>query len=140
VIWFLYGSGALTVVVVRNGVAGFDAFRDTYLTVFVGAWIVQTLLGAWLYLLPVGTPAHPDERRGFLMGMEFAAAFQLAALNVGLALMVLHEAGWASNGVGTLGAGLAIVGGMMALIKAWLFVPLSHLSVATDRAREIWGA
>jgi nitrite reductase (NO-forming) len=138
-LWFVGGALSLAVALVR-GVEAFDAFRQIYLVVFVGGWIVQTLLGAWLYLLPMATPGHPDERRRSLAGVELGAMLQLAALNGGLALMVLRAGGWASDTVGAVGVGLALGGAALALAKAWAFDLLGRAPVLSERQLEVWGA
>ena len=130
VCWFAVGSAGLAWAAVR-GVAGFDAFRTDFLVVFVFGWIVQTLLGAWLYLLPMQRPAHPDERRATLVALEFGGWVELVALNVGVALMATRGAGWVSSTVGSAGVVLALAGGGLALAKAWTF---PWLSAALKRA------
>ncbi|MFB3737436.1 MAG: hypothetical protein ACE14W_00545 [Candidatus Velamenicoccus archaeovorus] len=137
--WFVGGAIALAVALARGSEA-FDAFRQVYLVVFVGGWIVQTLLGAWLYLLPMATPGHPDERRRSLAGVELGATLQLAALNGGLVLMVLRAGGWVGDTVGAVGVGLALGGAALALLKAWAFNLLGRAPVLTDRQLEVWGA
>ncbi len=137
--WFTCGAVALAVAVVR-GTASFDAFRLVFLTVFVGGWVIQTLLGAWLYLLPMARPAHPDERRGFLAAVEFGGWLQIVALNAGLLLMALRGVGWAPGLVGSAGVGLALGGAGIALLKAWTFPFLSRQPVISARARAVWGA
>ncbi|MBI2237247.1 MAG: hypothetical protein HYU54_01800, partial [Actinobacteria bacterium] len=127
-------------VALLGGPASFDRFRLVYLTAFVGGWIVQTLLGAWLYLLPMGRPAHPDERRRFLSAVEFAGTLQVAALNAGLVLMALRGAGWVPEIAGSVGVGVALGGGGIALLKAWAYPVLSRRPVISARAREVWGA
>jgi nitrite reductase (NO-forming) len=137
--WFVVGTVLLALALLR-GVASFDRFRPVYLTVFVGGWILQTLLGAWQYLLPMARPGHPDERRRFLSVMEFAWPLQLLALNGGLVLMALRGAGWTSSGVGSVGVGLALGGAALALVKAWAYPALAKAPVLTRRELDVWGA
>lgn len=139
VAWFVGGTFALAVALLRGG-ASFDRFRLLYLTAFVGGWIVQTLLGAWLYLLPMGRPAHPDERRKFLSAVEFAGTLEVVALNAGLVLMALRGAAWVPGTVGSAGVGLALGGAAIALLKAWAYPVLSRRPVISARARELWRA
>ncbi|MBI3648080.1 MAG: hypothetical protein HY240_04950 [Actinobacteria bacterium] len=101
---------------------------------------MQTLLGAWLYLLPMSRPGHPEERRGALAATELAWPLQLAALNLGLVLMTARAAGWASDRVGLAGTALALFGGGLALAKAWLFGVLGRVEAIADRGRRAWGA
>ena len=56
--WFVVGSVGLAVALF-DGAAGADRYREVFLTAFVGGWLVQVLLGAWSYLLPMARPGHP---------------------------------------------------------------------------------
>jgi nitrite reductase (NO-forming) len=137
--WFVAGSLLLAAALAR-GPSGFDTFRSTFLVAFVGGWLVQVLLGAWSYLLPMATPAHPDERRRSLAGLERAAPLQVAALNVGLVLLALRGAELVGPAVGDAAVVLTALGGIAALAKAWLFPLLGRGSVDTARARAVWGS
>jgi nitrite reductase (NO-forming) len=139
VAWFVAGSVALAVSLAR-GLDAFGAFREPYLVVFVGGWAVQSLLGAWLYLLPMARPGHPDDRRRQLAVTELGGTLQLVALNAGIALMALSGAGWLSSTAGAVGLGLALGGAAIALGKAWFFPVLAKAPVLTSRIRAIWGA
>lgn len=136
--WFVVGDIALAVAVVR-GPAPFDAFGDVFLVVFAGGWIVQTLLGAWSYLLPMATPGHPDERRAALASIEVGGDLQVLALNAGLLLMAFAAAGWLPQAANRIGAGLALAGGAVALAKVWAFGWLARLPFDHERARGVWG-
>lgn len=137
--WFVVGSIALAVALAR-GADAFASFRQPYLVLFVVGWALQTLLGAWLYLLPMARPGHPDERRLQLAATEFGRAVELGTLNVGVALMALSGAGWASPTLGSIGMWLALVGGGLALAKAWAFPILARSDAFTRRHAGIWGA
>jgi nitrite reductase (NO-forming) len=119
---------------------GFDRFRSTYLVAFVGGWLVQVLLGAWSYLLPMARPGHPEARRRSLSAFEAAAPVQVAVLNAGLALLALRGGGWVAAALGDLGVVLTAVGMGVGLVKAWLYPLLGLGPVETDRARAVWGA
>jgi hypothetical protein len=110
-----------------------------FLTAFVGGWLVQVLLGAWSYLLPMATPGHPTERRRSLAAFEVIAPVQVALLNGGLVLLAARGAGWAGVGLGRVGAAAALLGGTIALAKAWMFPLIGRGPVLTDRATAIWG-
>jgi nitrite reductase (NO-forming) len=133
--WFVYGSLGLAWALARDG---FDRYRTTFLIAFVGGWLVQVLLGAWAYLLPMQRPAHPDERRRMLAAFEAAAPVQLVLLNGGLVLLAVRGAGWVGPGLGDLGALATGAGVAIALAKAWLFPWLG--SVGAGRARAVWGS
>jgi nitrite reductase (NO-forming) len=136
--WFVLGS-VLLVAALAGGASSWVAFRRPFLAIFVLGWVLQTLLGAWQFLLPMARPGHPDDRRRQLAAIEFGAGMQVVALNVGVALLALAGAGWLGGTAGAVGAGLALAGGGIALVKAWAFVPLGRVpGVATDRL-EVWG-
>jgi nitrite reductase (NO-forming) len=137
--WFVLGTAGLVDASVRGPFA-FVAFREPFLVCFVAGWIVQVLLGAWLYLLPMARPGHPEERRRQLAAGELAGVAQVLAFNLGIGLLGLRAAGWAGGGVGRLGAALALAAGAWALLKAWTFPLLARLELASVRERAVWGA
>jgi nitrite reductase (NO-forming) len=136
--WFVVGSIALADAA-AHGPFAFVAFREPFLVCFVAGWIVQVLLGAWLYLLPIARPGHPDERRRQLAAGELGGRLELAAYNLGIGLLALRAAGWTSGGIGRLGAVLALAAGAWALVKAWTFPALASLGAPSDRRRAVWG-
>ncbi len=136
--WFVSGS-VLYALALGRGPSGFDSFRTTFLVAFVGGWLVQVLLGAWSYLLPMATPGHPDRRRRSLAAVELAAPIQVAVLNLGLVFLALRGAGFVGAGVGVTGVVLTAMGGVAALTKAWLFPLLGRGPVDTARSRAVWG-
>lgn len=136
--WFLAGSILLPFVLAR-GPGSFAAFRGPYLAIFVGGWVLQTLLGAWLYLLPMARPGHPDDRKRQLAVIEVGGTLQVLVLNAGVALLAVWAAGWVGGVVGAVGAGLALAGGGVALAKAWAFAPLSRARALSSTQLEVWG-
>ncbi|MGE5227135.1 MAG: hypothetical protein ACM3OO_09710 [Planctomycetaceae bacterium] len=139
VAWWAAGSAGLAWALIR-GVAAFDAYRPIFLTAFVGGFLVQVLLGAWSYLLPMNRPGHPVQRRRALGAFEAFAWAQVGALNAGLVLIALRGGGWVGPGAADVGVALAVAGGTLALAKAWLFPVLARGPVQTDRARAVWGS
>ena len=71
--WFVVGSVGLAVALV-HGAAGADRYREVFLTAFVGGWLVQVLLGAWSYLLPMARPGHPDRPPPLALGVRARGA------------------------------------------------------------------
>jgi nitrite reductase (NO-forming) len=138
VAWFVVGSLGLAGALL-DGEAGFDRYRTMFLIAFVGGWLVQVLLGAWSYLLPMARPGHPNDRRRALAVFELAAPLQIVLLNGGLVLMAAQAAGWIGDGPGRLGVAAALTGGAIALAKAWCFGTFARGPVLTDRARAVWG-
>lgn len=138
VAWFVGGSIGLAVTMI-DGPAGVDRYRPAFLTAFVGGWLLQVLLGAWSYLLPMSRPGHPSERRRSLAAFELLAPVQLVLLNGGLALAAARVLTWAGPALGRIGIAAALAGGGIALAKAWLFPIVGRWPVETDRSRAVWG-
>ena len=136
--WFVWGSLGLAWALI-HGPTGFAAYRTTFLVAFAGGWLLQVLLGAWAYLLPMAWPGHPDERRRTLAAFELAAPVQLLVLNGGLVLLAARGAAWIGPGAGDIAILLTATGAVVALAKAWLFPLLGRGPVDTDRARAVWG-
>ncbi|HET7235307.1 MAG TPA: hypothetical protein VFK59_02620 [Actinomycetota bacterium] len=134
--WFLVGA-LLLPWVVADEVVG---LREVFLAIFVGGWAVQTLLGAWQYLLPMARPGHPDERRRWLAAIEAGATLQVVGLNAGVALVALAGADVVPPAVGWVGAGLALAGGLAALAKAWAFPTLGTVPALVRGRAATWGA
>jgi nitrite reductase (NO-forming) len=125
--WFVTGTLLLPWAVV----GGLVGFRRVFLAIFVCGWAVQTLLGAWQYLLPMARPGHPDERRRWLAAIEVGAPLQVVALNAGVGLLALAGADLVPSPAARAGAVLALVGGLTALAKAWAFAALAEVPVFT---------
>ncbi len=134
--WFVVGSIGLSIALF-DGPPGAARYREVFLTAFVGGWLVQVLLGAWSYLLPMARRGHPTDRRRWLSVFELAAPPQVVLLNGGLLLVAGTGAGWLGPGLGKVGAVVAFVGGGTALAKTWLFAAADW--PATARGRAVWG-
>lgn len=137
VAWFTIGSVALAFSALR-GVSGFDGFHGDFLAIFVVGWIVQVLLGAWSYLLPMGRRGDPDVRRGWLVAIESGAWLQLGAFNAGILLIVARAAGWLGPSFGSVGVWLALGAGALALTKAWSFPLLARAGLSSRRGQVVW--
>jgi nitrite reductase (NO-forming) len=114
--------------------------REPFLAMFVCGWVLQTLLGAWQYLLPMARPGHPDERRAWLAAIEVGGTAQVVALNVGVALLALGGAGVLPASAARAGAILALAGAIVALGKAWAFPELGRVPALVRRHGGTWGA
>jgi nitrite reductase (NO-forming) len=121
-----------------RGAEWFAGADDLFVVVFVGGWVLQALLGAWQYLLPMSRPGHPDERRAWLAAMEWGGTVQLIALNVGLVLLALAASRSGASVLATVGAASALVGATMALIKSWTYPILGRSTLFTRRSRSMW--
>ncbi|MDP9327427.1 MAG: hypothetical protein M3P10_04385 [Actinomycetota bacterium] len=135
--WFAAGALWLPVALIR-GAQWFAGADDLFVVVFAGGWILQTLLGAWQYLLPMSRPGHPDGRRASLAAVEWGGTVQLVALNMGLVLLALAASRSGASALATIGAALALVGATMALIKSWTYPILGRSTLLTRRSRPMW--
>ena len=135
--WFAAGTIWLVGALIR-GATWFDGAADLLVVVFAGGWVLQTLLGAWQYLLPMIRPDHPDERRASLAAVEWGGTVQLVALNLGLVLLALAASRSGASVLATVGAALALVGAAMALIKAWAYPMLRRSTFLTRRSLPMW--
>jgi len=138
-VWFALGSVALAVQALR-GSDELTAFRDPFLLVFVGGWMAQTLLGAWMFLLPMWRAGHPEERRRSWAAVEILANFQLFAMNAGLLILVMRAGTPEPGPAAVVGLALTLTGVALAMVKAWGFRLLARGPVVNDRTRSMWWA
>ena len=138
-VWFVLGSVALAIQAVR-GSDELTAFRDPFLLVFVGGWMAQTLLGAWMFLLPMWRAGHPEERRRSWAAVEILANVQLFALNAGLLILVMRAGTPEPGPAAVVGLVLTLIGVGLAMVKAWGFRILAKGPVVNDRTRRMWWA
>jgi nitrite reductase (NO-forming) len=136
--WFAGGSVALAASMAssvhRTPGETFVSFRGTFLVAFVAGWILQVLVGSWLYLLPAQRPSSPHDRKRLLAGVELGGTIQLLTLNGGLVL-VAADLGSAVTRIGGITAGF---GALIALTKAWAFPRIAALGAAERRAASLW--
>ncbi|MBI4260327.1 MAG: hypothetical protein HY658_07145 [Actinobacteria bacterium] len=135
--WGIAGSVALAVRLVAEP-GSFTGFRDVFLSAAVAGWVIQTLLGAWQYLLPVQRPGHPDRRRRALAAVEIGGNLQVLVGNAGLLAVVLEAGGLLPSAAGALGAWVALAAGAVALAKAWTHPWLARLPGSERRAARMW--
>jgi nitrite reductase (NO-forming) len=134
--WLVIGS--IVLVAWRPAASRFLDFDATFELVFVCGWILQVLLGVWMYLLPMIRPGHPDERRRQLSAIEWGAAFELATVNVGLLLVFVSGFGDFGQVLPRAGAALALVGTAFMLVKAWTFPWLGRVEFFSRRSLAVW--
>ena len=137
VAWFVCGGPALALACARGT---FDAFVPLLEVIYVCGWVLQTLVGSWLYLVPVGRPGGPGERRVWFTATEVGANTQVIVANAGLALLALSVAGVLPSTVGAVGAWAALLVAAAALLKSWTFPALARLPAVRRRSFERWGA
>ncbi len=136
-VWFALSSAGL-VAVLLTGPKGFDRFRPVLLAGFAGGWILQTLLGSWLYLLPSRAAGGPDRRRLLLAAVERGGRAALALVNGGLVLLAGGLLAHASVVVAA-GTALALAGAVSVLVRAVAFEAISRTPRTAELAVRIWG-
>jgi hypothetical protein len=138
VAWFVGGSIWFVVQLWRGPIA-VDRGRSTFLAVFVCGWLLQVLLGAWAYLLPMARPGGPVDHRAGLQVFEVLGRTQVAVLNAGLVLVVASLHGWLGSTGGAFGWTLELVAVSAALAKTWAFPVLAGRLPVSSRATAVWG-
>lgn len=138
-VWFVGGSVALAVQALR-GTDELIAFRDPFLLAFVAGWMAQTLMGAWMFLLPMWRAGHPEERRRSWAAMELLGGLQLFALNAGLLVLVMRVGTAEPGPASVVGAVMALGAAALAMVKVWGFRLLAKGSVVNSRTRRMWWA
>lgn len=136
-VWFVVGTVALAVQATRGELA---TFRIEFLIVFGAGWIAQTLLGAWMFLLPMWRAGHPEERRRNWAAVEFGATAQVVAYNLGLLIVAMRWATPHPGTPGTVGLWLWLGAATVMLVKAWAFPLIARGPVVTPRSRRMWWA
>lgn len=139
VAWFVGGSIWYAVELWRGPIA-VDLGRSTFLAVFVCGWLVQVLLGAWAYLLPMARPGGPDDHRAGLQVFEMLGRTQVIVLNAGLVLVVAGLHGLPTSAAGQrVGWALELAVVTLALVKTWAFPLLAGRLPVSPRAAAVWG-
>ena len=136
--WFVGGSIWLAVQLARRSGRG-GSRRSTFLAVFVCGWLIQVLLGAWAYLLPMARPGGPQEHRAALQVFEVLGRTEVVAFNAGVVLLVAGH-GLMPGGVTTAGWCLALTAIVWALCKTWGFPVLAGRLSAGARGTAVWAA
>jgi len=107
--WLVFGAGYLATTLLSG--RSFDSFLPQFLVVFALGFLVQVLLGAWLYLIPMARLASPSERRLLLAAADLGGTWRGFAINGGLALLALRAAGIVPAATGRTGGAIALAGG-----------------------------
>ena len=101
-------------------------------------FVLQAVLGAWAFLLPMMRPGVPDLRRRELIAFELGGAFQVAGYNLGILLLVAGHATPRLAWLSTAGAALFIGAAGTGIIKAWIFPLLARRRRVAERAARWW--
>jgi nitrite reductase (NO-forming) len=137
-LWFVGGVLAVARTTIE-GAGRFDAMRRGFLVAFVAGWLVQVLLGAWGYLLPMATPGHPDDRRRQLVVAESGGLLLVMAYNAGAALLLASGLWWPA--AASAGWVLLWLSTALLVARSWAFVPLARGPLGRSRrGQRVWGA
>lgn len=134
--WWLFGG--MVGLAATQALYSFDAYFPVLMVTVVCGWMIQALLGGWLYLLPVNRPGDPSERRVQFTALEVAGRLQVIAVNLGLVLLALAAGRHLPETAGWVGAGIALFGGVLAFAKTWFYAALARHPGLVRRARESW--
>jgi nitrite reductase (NO-forming) len=101
-------------------------------------FVLQAVLGAWAFLLPMARPGIPELRRRELIAFEIGAAIQVVAYNVGVLLLVLGHAGPKLPWLSTIGAALFFLAVVLGVIKGWTYPLLARGRRVAERSAQWW--
>lgn len=128
------------VTALQVGALGFGleaATRNLWLVGLAGGTVVQAILGAWAFLLPMEKPVGGELRRLHLVAFEKGARTQVAAYNIGLVLLLLGLSAPVPARTEAVGLLLVWSAAAWALFKAFSFVWIARWpSVAA--VSQVW--
>ena len=102
-----------------------------------GGTVVQAVLGAWSFLLPMEKPVGGELRRLHLVAFEKGARTQVAGYNAGLILILLGLQDPALDGIQSVGLAMVWTAAVWGLFKACTFVWIARRpSVAV--VSQVW--
>ena len=137
VAWFVFGTSALAWAALRGSV---EAFVPVFEVSVVCGWILQILLGSWLYLLPMARSGLPEDRRRWLTAVDVGATTEVAVLNTGLILVALAAGDRVPAGFGLAGASASLAVAGFILAKSWAYPAMAGMPSIARRSQRIWGA
>lgn len=120
------------------GLGNDAATRALWLVGLGGGTVVQAVLGAWSFLLPMEKPVGGELRRLHLVAFEKGARTQVAAYNIGLMLLLLSLLGPAPAGTQAVGLTLAWTAAVWGLFKACAFVWIARRPSVAAAAKQWW--
>jgi nitrite reductase (NO-forming) len=114
------------------------AVSDLWLVGLAGGTVVQAILGAWSFLLPMDRQVGGGVRRLHLVAFEIGGRLQVAAYNLGLVLLVLSLRGAGFSGSRQLAISLVWAAVAWALFKSFAFGRLAKLPRVARRSESWW--
>jgi nitrite reductase (NO-forming) len=112
--------------------------HDLWLVGLAGGVVVQAILGAWSFLLPMEQPVGGEWRRRHLVAFELGARMQVAAYNLGLVLLLFSLQGVGFVGGQTVALWLIWAAAAWGLAKACFFKALARLPIVGERSKDWW--
>jgi hypothetical protein len=119
------------------GLGNGAATRALWLVGLGGGSVVQAVLGAWSFLLPMEMPVGGELRRLHLVAFEKGARTQVAAYNLGLILLLLSLLGPSPAGTQAAGLILAWTAVAWGWFKACAFVWIARWP-SVGAAAKLW--
>jgi nitrite reductase (NO-forming) len=133
--WFLVTLVAQVYVL---GTGNLIDLRDLWVVGLALGFVIQAILGAWAFLIPMTRPAEGELRRRELVVFELGARTQVVAYNGGLIAMLGGYLGWFPDPVSLIGLIVTLLAAASALLKTWVFVPLARLDFVADLSERWW--
>jgi hypothetical protein len=128
--------GVTQIWLLGSGDAG--AVSDLWIVGLAGGTVVQAILGAWSFLLPMEQQVAGGLRRLHLVAFEIGGRLQVAAYNLGLVLLGLSLRGAGFAGIRQLAIWLIWTAAAWALFKSCSFRMLAHLPGVAHRSTTWW--
>jgi nitrite reductase (NO-forming) len=135
VVWLLVVS---VMQVATLGIGNEAATRALWLVGLAGGTVVQAVLGAWSFLLPMEKPVGAETRRLHLVAFEKGARVQVAAYNGGLVLLLFGLLVPAPAGTRAVGLTLVWAAAAWALYKSCAFVRIARWPSVAVVSRLWW--
>jgi nitrite reductase (NO-forming) len=120
------------------GAGNAGAVSDLWIVGLAGGTVVQAILGAWSFLLPMEQQVAGGIRRLHLTAFEIGSRAQVAAYNLGLVLLGLSLLGAGFGGSRQLAIGLVWSAAAWALVKSFSFPLLARLPGVARRSATWW--
>ncbi|MEX0789581.1 MAG: hypothetical protein WD178_02270, partial [Actinomycetota bacterium] len=135
-VWWLLVVALLQVGALGLGLGA--ATRAMWLVGLAGGTVVQAVLGAWSFLLPMEKPVGGEMRRLHLVAFEKGARTQVAAYNLGLVLLLFSLLGPAPAGTRALALTLVWIAAAWGLFKACAFVRIARWPSVAVVSQRWW--
>lgn len=135
-IWWL---GMVSVAQIWLLAAGdWAALSDLWLVGLAGGTVLQAILGAWSFLLPMEQRVGGELRRLHLVAFELGSRLQIGAYNLGLVLLFVSLRAAGPAGTRQFALSLIWAATAWALFKSFSFLLLARLPRVARRSKDWW--